>query len=234
MTSPVALEPVLAAADLHKSYRSGHRDIHVLRGISLDLGAGETVSIRGESGSGKSTLLNLLAGIESPDKGDVHWEGQALSQLPDSRRPARRGRYLGFVFQAYYLVPELNALENVLLAARIAGQPIKPARARAIGLLHELGLSERLESRPEQLSGGERQRTAIARALVNSPRILLADEPTGNLDETTAGRVMDQLLGVVERHATALVLVTHNPEFAGRAGRQFLLSEGKLDAPPMT
>jgi predicted ABC-type transport system involved in lysophospholipase L1 biosynthesis ATPase subunit len=219
---------VLAATGLHKSYWSGPRQIDVLQGISLELCEGETVSIRGESGSGKSTLLNLLAGIESADTGDVAWNGSSLSGLPESRRPKVRASYLGFVFQSFYLIPELNTFENVLIAARIAGLPMAEARSRATQLLEELGLQDRRESRPEQLSGGERQRTAIARALINRPQVLLADEPTGNLDEHTAGRVMDQLLAAVERHQAALVLVTHHPAFAARTSRQFSLVEGKF------
>lgn len=219
---------VLEARDLYKSYQSGHRTIEVLSGVSLSVRAGETVSIRGESGSGKSTLLNLLAGIEAPETGEVFWNGQSLGEIPDSRRPRMRARYLGFVFQAFYLVPELNTLENVMLAARIAGQSLKEARARAEELLGELGLQERLSSRPEQLSGGERQRTALARALVNSPQVLLADEPTGNLDQRTAERVMEQLLGAVQRHRSALVLVTHHPGFAAATDRQFSLEGGRF------
>jgi predicted ABC-type transport system involved in lysophospholipase L1 biosynthesis ATPase subunit len=229
MSEPTAIPPVLEADGLHKRYRSGHRDIHVLRGATLSLHKGETVSIRGESGSGKSTLLNLLAGIETPDGGDVSWEGAPLAGVPESRRPRLRAAFLGFVFQAFYLVPELDALANVMLAARIAGMPPSKARARAEQLLGELGLSERLRSRPEQLSGGERQRAAIARALINRPRVLLADEPTGNLDEQTAARVMDQLLHVVKSHDTALVLVTHHAGFAARTGRRYRLVEGVLE-----
>jgi ABC-type lipoprotein export system ATPase subunit len=219
---------VLLASDLHKTYRSGPRDISVLSGVSLQLAAGETISIRGESGSGKTTLLNLLAGIESPDEGTVQWNGTDLAQLPESRRPGKRAAYLGFVFQSFYLIPELNAVENVLLAARIAGKPLKESRQKAEHLMDELGLAERLHSRPDQLSGGERQRTAIARALVNSPEVLLADEPTGNLDERTAERVMDQLLAAVEKHKTALLLVTHHPGYAERTGKRYHLEEGKL------
>jgi predicted ABC-type transport system involved in lysophospholipase L1 biosynthesis ATPase subunit len=220
--------PILHAEGLVKSYRSGSREIHVLKGVNLSLQRGETLSIRGESGSGKSTLLNLLAGIESPDQGAVHWNGTCLSGIPESRRPRQRSTYLGFVFQSFYLVPELNALENVVLAARIAGKPAREAVELARHLMEELGLAERLESSPAQLSGGERQRTAIARALVNKPSVLLADEPTGNLDERTAERVMDQLLQAVERHGAGLVLVTHHPGFAGRTQSQFHLEDGHL------
>lgn len=221
---------ILQADGLVKRYRSGTREIEVLRGVSLSLKAGETLSIRGESGSGKSTLLNLLAGIERTDAGDVHWDGEALSALPDRLRPARRARYLGFVFQAYYLIPELNTLENVVLAARIGGLPSAEARLQAEAMLVDLGLGERLASRPEQLSGGERQRTAIARALINRPKVVLADEPTGNLDERTAGRVMDQLMEAVDKHAAALILVTHHPGFAARARQQLHLVEGVLES----
>lgn len=222
-------QTILSARDLRKSYRSGPRQIDVLQGISLDLREGETVSIRGESGSGKSTLLNLLAGIETADTGGVSWNGHPLAGLPESRRPKVRASFLGFVFQSFYLIPELNTFENVLIAARIAGLPMAEARSRATRLLEELGLQDRSASRPEQLSGGERQRTAIARALINRPQVLLADEPTGNLDEHTAVRVMDQLLDAVNRHQAALVLVTHHPDFAARTQRQFNLVEGRLE-----
>ncbi len=220
--------PVLQAAHLAKSYHSGPREIEVLRDVSLSIKAGQTMSIRGESGCGKSTLLNLLAGIETADKGEIHWNGTALDSIVDARRPAIRATFLGFVFQSFYLVPELNALENVMLAARIAGKSANQAREHAKDLMQELGLGERLLSSPEQLSGGERQRTAIARALINRPQVLLADEPTGNLDEKTADRVMEQLLSVVEKHQAALLLVTHNPEFAKRTQIQLTLENGCL------
>jgi ABC-type lipoprotein export system ATPase subunit len=219
---------VLKTEGLCKNYRSGPRDIHVLQGVDLELRAGETISIRGESGSGKSTLLNLLAGIETPDAGSVTWNNTSLTEIPVAKRPAVRASYLGFVFQSFYLIPELNTLDNVLLAARINGLSMKEGRARAELLLGELGLAERLESRPEQLSGGERQRTAIARALINQPEVIFADEPTGNLDEHTAERVMDQLVRVVEMHKAALILVTHHPGFASRASRQMKLVDGVL------
>lgn len=221
---------VLKAEGLCKNYQSGPRDIHVLQGVGLDLKAGETVSIRGESGSGKSTLLNLLAGIETPDAGSVSWKDTALTDIPVSKRPAFRAGYLGFVFQSFYLIPELNTLDNVLLAARISGLSMQEGRDRAEALLAELGLSDRLQSRPEQLSGGERQRTAIARALINQPEVILADEPTGNLDEHTAERVMDQLLSVVDQHKAALILVTHHPGYANRTNRSLKLVDGVLVA----
>ena len=219
---------ILQAKSLCKSYQSGPRKIEVLKDVHLGVASGQTISIRGESGSGKSTLLNLLAGIETPDHGSIAWNGTELNAIAESRRPGIRASYLGFVFQAFYLIPELNTVENVILAARIAGKSPREARAAAEHLLEELGLADRLYSRPEQLSGGERQRTAIARALINSPKVLLADEPTGNLDEKTAERVMDQLLSVVSQHRAALILVTHHAGFASRTNQQLHLEDGKL------
>ena len=211
---------ILKASGLSKSYCSGPRKIEVLRDVNLTMSPGETISIRGESGSGKSTLLNLLAGIEIADQGDISWNGTQLNTIADSKRPGIRANYLGFVFQSFYLIPELNTLENVILAARIAGTSKKEASARAEHLLQELGMADRLQSRPDQLSGGERQRTAIARALINKPQVLLADEPTGNLDEKTAERVMDQLLAVIDQHRAGLLLVTHHAGFASRTATQ--------------
>jgi predicted ABC-type transport system involved in lysophospholipase L1 biosynthesis ATPase subunit len=210
MSAATSDRALLQAEGIHKAYRSGDRDISVLNGLSLTLASRETVSVAGESGSGKSTLLNILAGIEVPDRGTVAWKGELIGNLQDSRLPVRRGRFLGFVFQSYYLVPELNTLENVLLAARIAGQPMREARKRALDLLAETGLGDRLQSRPEHLSGGER---------------------TGNLDERTAGRVMEMLLETARRHHTGLILVTHNPHFAGLTGRRLALEEGQLTEP---
>lgn len=219
---------VLEAKGLRKEFRSGPRRIEVLRGAGLLLREGETLSIRGESGSGKSTFLNLLAGIEFAEEGEVAWKGTSLASLPERQLPRRRASFLGFVFQAFYLIPELDTLENVAFAARIAGAPPRQARERARQLLEEIGLAERLHSRPDQLSGGERQRTAIARALVNEPAVVLADEPTGNLDEATAERVMEQLFAVSRSRRTAFLLVTHSPSFAARAQRRLILANGVL------
>ncbi len=215
-------EPLLTARGLRKRYRSGDRMIEVLQGIDLDLEPGESVSIKGESGSGKSTLLHLLAGLDGADAGEVRWEGSAdLSAV-------RRGRFLGMVFQAFYLVPELTAAENVLLAARVAGRLDAAARARCDGLLRRVGLEGRAHHLPAQLSGGEQQRVAVARALINEPRVVLADEPTGNLDEQTAEEVIGLLLGLCADTGTALVLVTHNAAHAARTGRAVRLHEGRL------
>ena len=219
---------ILEAKGLRKVFRSGTRAIEVLRGTDLALREGETLSIQGESGSGKSTLLNLLAGIEQAEEGEVFWKGTSLAGIPERQRPRRRAAYLGFVFQAFYLIPELDTLENVAFAARVAGHAPRQARVRAKELLGELGMGERLHSRPDQLSGGERQRTAIARALVNEPAVVLADEPTGNLDEGTAERVIEQLFAVSRARRTAFLLVTHNSSFAGRAERCLQLAGGRL------
>lgn len=217
-------EPLLTASGLHKHYLSGERRIEVLRGVALAIGAGESVSIRGESGSGKSTLLNLLAGLDGPDAGELRWEGETVLT------PARRGRLIGLVFQAFYLVPELDALDNVLLAARLLGKVGEGERARARELLRRVGLAERAGHTPAKLSGGERQRVAIARALMNRPKLILADEPTGNLDEGSGDAVIDLLLALCAEEGCALVLVTHNAAHAARCGRRLFLREGGFHA----
>ena len=212
---------VLSAVGVRKSYPSGDRRIEVLCGVDLRVAAGESVSIRGESGSGKSTLLNLLSGLDAPDAGEIRWDGSAPSA-------GTRARYLGMVFQSFYLIPELDAWQNVLMAGRMLGSPAADSRARARDLLERVGLGERASHLPAQLSGGERQRVAVARALMNSPRLLLADEPTGNLDERTGEAVIDLLLGLSRETGTALVLVTHNPAHAARTGRALTLHGGRL------
>jgi len=212
---------VLSARGLSKSYL-GDRRIEVLAGVDLDIAPGESVSVRGESGSGKSTLLNLLAGLDQGDAGTLEWEGRGGTGA------GRRAAYLGMVFQAFYLIPELDALGNVLMAARILGGLDADARRRADSLLDRVGLSPRRRHLPAQLSGGERQRVAVARALMNSPRLLLADEPTGNLDERTGTAVIELLLGLCAETRTALVLVTHNAAHAARTGRRLVLRDGRL------
>ncbi len=213
--------PVLRARALAKTYLSGDRRIGVLREATLEVAPGESVSIRGESGSGKSTLLNLLSGLDAPDAGSIEWAGAAPAA-------GRRARYLGMVFQSFYLIPELNAAENVLMAARMIRVPGAAERARADELLARVGLAERATHLPAQLSGGERQRVAVARALMNSPQLLLADEPTGNLDERTGDAVIELLLTLCRETATALVLVTHNAAHAAKTSRQLFLHDGVL------
>ena len=219
-------DTVLSARGIRKSYASGDATLEVLRGVDLDVAAGESVSIRGESGSGKSTLLNLLAGLDVPDAGTITWAGAADTGT------RRRAAYLGMIFQSFYLVPELDALGNVLLSRRILGRLDADARARAAQLVAEVGLSGRSHHLPSQLSGGERQRIAIARALMNRPRLVLADEPTGNLDERTGNAVIDLLMGLCASEGTALVLVTHNASHAAKTGRSLLMTAGLLGGAP--
>jgi putative ABC transport system ATP-binding protein/lipoprotein-releasing system ATP-binding protein len=215
-------DAILSARGLRKNYLSGDRPIAVLRGVDLDLARGESVSIRGESGSGKSTLLHLLAGLDRPESGTVTWEGSpALT-------PQRRGVFLGMVFQAFYLIPELSARQNVLMAARIVQGVSPEAEARTDELIERVGLGHRARHLPAHLSGGERQRVAVARALLNQPKLILADEPTGNLDERTGHEIVDLLLGLCARLQTTLVLVTHHPGHAQKAGRRLALHEGAL------
>jgi len=221
-------ETVLQISGVRKNFLSGRREIEVLRGVDLQVDRGESISIRGESGSGKTTLLNLIAGLERTDSGHLEWSGTAIESLRNDALARRRSRYLGMVFQSYFLVPELNAIDNVVLAARVARQPLKAARERAAALLTRVGLAERLESAPTTLSGGERQRVAVARALINRPALVLADEPTGNLDERSSEEVLSLLLSVARDEGASLVLVTHNPAHAARTDRRTLLHGGVL------
>ena len=213
-------DPILTARGLRKTFLSGDRRLEVLTGVDLDVAAGESVSIRGESGSGKSTLLQLLAGLDAPDAGTLAWAGTPYTGTK------RRATFLGIVFQSFYLIPELDARENVLMARRILGGIDAAARARADELLAKVGLAERMTHLPAQLSGGERQRVAVARALMNSPRLILADEPTGNLDERTGDAVIELLLGLCAETKTSLVLVTHNAAHAQKTHRQLVLRGG--------
>jgi ABC-type lipoprotein export system ATPase subunit len=202
--------------------------ISVLDRVDFALRPGESVSIRGESGSGKSTLLNVLSGLERADSGQLSWGGKDVTKYSLSKLAAARTRFMGFVFQAYYLAPELNALENVLLSARIAGRVDASVRERAVALLIRVGLKERIRHSSTKLSGGERQRVAVARAMINDPLLVLADEPTGNLDESTGHAVMDLLMEIAEESQKSLILVTHNLDFAARTQRQLTLHLGKM------
>ncbi|HZJ73105.1 MAG TPA: ABC transporter ATP-binding protein, partial [Planctomycetota bacterium] len=216
---------VLHATNLQRRYRMGQEVIEVLRGLDLVLRSGESVAVMGRSGAGKSTLLHLMGLLDRPDAGSLQIDGVETSRLSRARRARLRNRNVGFVFQFYHLLPELNALENVMLPLMIQHGTLAwpgqrgAARRQAHALLDELGLADRARHRPAKLSGGERQRVAIARALVGQPRLLLCDEPTGNLDERTSGVIADQLFGLAERHGHSLVLVTHDAELAARAHR---------------
>lgn len=215
-------EPVITAVGITKSFLSGERTLPVLRGVDLTIRAGESVSIRGESGSGKSTLLHLLAGLDTLDGGTLQWEGRPQTGARE------RGRLLGMVFQSFYLIPELTARDNVLMAARMVGRIGAAERARTDDLLARVGLADRARHVPAKLSGGERQRVAVARALMNRPRLLLADEPTGNLDERTGDAVVGLLLDLCRETGTALVLVTHNLAHATKTDRQLVMHNGVL------
>ena len=220
---------ILKIEALKKSFASpSGGEIEVLRGIDFALGAGQSASLRGESGAGKTTFLNIAACLENPTSGAVYWDGQRVDNLSNSAQAKLRAKYMGFVFQAYCLVPELNALENVLFAARIANSCGKAAVARAKEILERVGLKDRMAHMPSQMSGGERQRVAIARAILNRPKVVFADEPTGNLDENTGLEVMDMLLGLCSQENTALLLITHNPDFARRTSRSLVLKAGGI------
>jgi lipoprotein-releasing system ATP-binding protein len=219
---------VLELQDLSLVYRQGSREIHVLQGASASVRAGEAVALLGPSGSGKSSLLHLVGLLESPTSGTILLEGADCTTLSDERRTALRREALGFIYQFHYLLPEFSALENVVLPQLIAGAGQAAAEERAGGLLQRLGLADRADHRPAELSGGEQQRVAIARAVANRPRVLLADEPTGNLDPETAERVFDELTALVESEGLAAIIATHNLDIARRMDRIWRLAEGKI------
>ncbi|MBK5911746.1 ABC transporter [Rhodothalassium salexigens] len=209
-------------------YGRGAARVDVLQGVSLHLGAGEIAALIGQSGAGKSTLLHVAGLLERPETGRVAIAGQDAGALSERRRADLRGHAIGFVYQFHHLLPEFSALENVVLPQRIAGTPRGQAEARARHLLGQLGLDHRLDHRPGKLSGGEQQRVAIARALANRPALLLADEPTGNLDEDTAAVVMDELLSLVRTEGLAALIATHNRGLAERMDRTVTLKRGRL------
>ncbi len=218
----------LRAQGVTKSFQTGDGRLEILRGIDLELERGDSLAILGVSGSGKSTLLHILGGIEHPTSGTVELGGTQVYGLPPKELAALRNRQVGFVFQFHHLLPEFDALENVMIPCLLAGWPRARARERARELLDAVGLSPRIRHRPGKLSGGERQRVAIARALAMSPPLLLADEPTGNLDPQTAETVEERLLALNSVSRTSLVLVTHNEKLASRLAKKTYLVEGTL------
>jgi len=220
----------LALSGLERTYMQGETALHVLRAVDLELPPGEIVGLVGPSGAGKSTLLHVAGLLEHPDAGTVYIGGVDATRMDDSERTALRCRHIGFVYQFHHLLPEFTALENVVLPQLIAGLKRKEAESRAGELLSFLGLGDRQVHRPGELSGGEQQRVAIARAVANAPRILLADEPTGNLDPDTAEHVFDILLRLVHGTGLAALIATHNLDFARRMDRQVTLKDGKLVA----
>lgn len=211
---------------LCKEVQDASGKLAILRDISFDLGAGQTVAIVGASGSGKSTLLGILAGLDTPTAGTVHLAGQDLFALDEDQRAALRARHVGFVFQSFQLMPNLTALENVMLPLELAGMPDAKGKART--MLERVGLGERLGHRPKVLSGGEQQRVALARAFVVQPELLLADEPTGSLDHATGAAIMDLMFALNREQGTTLVLVTHDRQLAARCDRRLTIEAGQL------
>jgi lipoprotein-releasing system ATP-binding protein len=222
MSEPLVLEGVV------RRFRTGDGTLEVLRGADLALAAGEIVALVAPSGAGKSTLLHIAGLLERADSGEVRVAGRASSTMSERERTEARGRTIGFVYQFHHLLPEFSALENVVMPQMILGRPRRAAEERARALLAQLGLGQRLSHRPARLSGGEQQRVAIARALANEPVVLLADEPTGNLDAATAEVVFAELLSLVRGHGAAALVATHNPELAARMDRRVTLRHGRI------
>jgi len=219
---------LISATGIHKTYRLGLRSLEVLRGVDLELQRGEFLALRGASGAGKSTLLHLLGGLDSPNQGQILLAGRNLATLGRGELARLRSKEVGFIFQAYYLLPELDALENVCLPARMARTPAAQAEARGRVLLARVGLKERVEHKPYELSGGEQQRVAIARAMINEPDLILADEPTGNLDSHTGEEIIELLCALRDEKQTTLIMATHDARVAARAPRVVELVDGQI------
>jgi len=222
----LTIAPMITVEGLRKSIRNGSRTVDILKGIDFTVPQGQFVAIMGASGSGKSTLLGLLAGLDTPSAGDVRLNGTAISYLPEDQLAQVRGKTIGFVFQSYQLIPTLTALENVLLPHELNADAKENGLARARDLLRSVGLGDRMQHYPVQLSGGEQQRVALARAFILRPPIVLADEPTGNLDTANGAHVLELLLNLNRVEGTTLVLVTHDPMLANHANRRIVLSDG--------
>ncbi len=220
--------PALRLANITRSYRQGRARLEVFRGLALSVRPGERVALVGPSGAGKSSLLHIAGLLEAPDEGEVHVAGRDCTRLSDDARTELRRETIGFVYQFHHLLPEFSAIENVAMPLVIAGETRRVARERAGDLLHRLGLGERLDHRPAELSGGEQQRVAIARAVANRPALLLADEPTGNLDPRTADSVYAELARLIDEEALTVLLATHNHDLASRMDRVLRLEEGRL------
>jgi len=223
-------EAALSLDGIVRTFAQAGSDLHVLRGAAVDIAPGETVALVGPSGAGKSTLLHIAGLLERPDGGEVRIGGEACSGLSDDRRTALRRTAIGFIYQFHHLLPEFTALENVVVPQMIGGKSKADARKRASELLDMVGLAERESHRPAKLSGGEQQRVAIARALANAPKVLIADEPTGNLDQETAERVFELLMHLTRETGVSSLVATHNPELAARMDRILTLKNGRLEA----
>ena len=222
--------PIILAQQVSKTYQDGKLNVSVLRDLNVRIDEGESVSIIGVSGSGKSTLLHLLGGLDVPSSGSIELMGQNIAHINAAQLGQLRNRYLGFVYQFHHLLAEFTALENVMMPLLIGKMDKETASKHAIAMLEKVGLKERMMHRPTELSGGERQRAAIARALVNQPKCLLADEPTGNLDRQNAVNVLDMMLELKNELGTALVVVTHDDQLAQRFERVLLMNDGQLQA----
>jgi lipoprotein-releasing system ATP-binding protein len=220
--------PILEARNVHKSFRQGPVTLEVLQGVAMSVATGERIAIVGASGSGKTTLLQILGGLDRPTTGHVLVDGKDIHEQSEQERGALRNRALGFVYQFHHLLPEFSALENVAMPLLIRRMKVVDARARARRLLERVGLGQRLDHRPDQLSGGERQRAAVARALVTEPKIVLADEPTGNLDGINAEAVFELMLELNRELGTSLIVVTHDIRLANRMGRIYAIEKGVL------
>lgn len=223
---------ILKATDLYKSFPTGagKDDLQVLQGMNLEISEGSVTSIIGSSGSGKSTLLHILGGLDQADSGEVYWDGNNISSYKPDDLADLRNKYIGFVFQFHHLLPEFTALENVAMPALIGGKPMNEAYKRAHKLLDNFGIAERADHRPTQLSGGEQQRVSMARALMNNPRLILADEPTGNLDQTNTDTILDLLFQLRDTMGVSVLLITHEKEIASRSDRILELKKGVLES----
>jgi len=223
-------EPLLSARGLKKTYVVGKRALEVLRGVDVDIGRGDFVALRGASGTGKSTLLHLVGGLDTPNAGEIFFAGQNIARFSESELTHFRNHRVGFVFQSYHLLPELTALENVCLPARVARVAVAGVARRAAELLARVGLNDRQDHKPSELSGGEQQRVAIARALINEPELLLADEPTGNLDSRTGVEIIELLKSLRTEKNMTLIIATHDEKVAAHAQRVIELVDGRVAA----
>lgn len=221
-------KPILSCQNLTKRYSQGELDVEVLKGVNLTVGIGEQVAIMGASGSGKSTLLHLLGGLDKPTGGTVTLDGQDLNKIGNRQQAKLRNKSLGFIYQSHHLLGEFTVLENVAMPLLIAGETVTNAKARATALLQRVGLGHRIAHKPGELSGGERQRAAVARALINNPAVILADEPTGNLDSKTAEQVYQLMLELNQELQVSFLVVTHDHELAAKMGKVLHMEDGVI------